>query len=130
KATCHRAYRYSTTIIIPCIAPDKASMKQQHNERQPDHGTNDSRIRQYLQVIVVGLFQAVKAVPRIVPRIDNAKRTQPCSDHWVCFDDVEGNVPEVSATSSRIIAVHSTHETAKCRFTAKHHYATKQHNNE
>jgi hypothetical protein len=55
------------------FAPLKASAEKNDDKGQAQQPTDNSSVRQSLQVIVVGLLEPVQAIARIVSRVNRAK---------------------------------------------------------
>ncbi len=72
------------------------------------------------------LFQPEESVARIVPRVDHAERAESRADNGMRFDDVERHCPEMRATRSRIVRIHTVDKTIDRELATKQHHTEKQ----
>ena len=73
-------------------------------KNKPGHAreTEHTRISQYLQIIVMRLFDTVHSVPGIVLRKRGPERIEPDADHGMVAEDLKSDRPKVAPPAGDI----------------------------
>ena len=99
------AIGHSSPELIATLASHESHPKQANYEKQSQCGSDDSAVREYLQIIVVYLLQSIESVARIVACVNHSEGPQPDSDNWMVLYYVYGHSPEMSSSCGWIVSV-------------------------
>lgn len=79
---------------------DKSPCKKNHHEGKGDEAADHAAVDQRLQVIVVSLFDALRARAGIVARIGVLKSSQAHAQPGMVADDHGGRAPDIAAAEA------------------------------